>query len=68
LSFLSASIDAAGREAAPVYSFFKDASYLLRERSVFGSGATPQRLFKVIWYVGTDKNSFAIRHLLVGLS
>jgi len=51
-----------------VYSFFEDASYLLRERSVFGSGATPQRLFKVIWYVGTDKNSFAIRHLFVGLS
>jgi hypothetical protein len=35
----------------------------LRKRPVFGRRSPAQRLFQVVWHVGANENSLAIRHL-----
>jgi hypothetical protein len=42
---------------------FQNAGDFLRERSVLGGSAPPQRLFQMVGYVRAYENSLTIRHL-----
>jgi hypothetical protein len=63
LRILSTAIETSRRQTASMNSFFKNASDLLRKRSVFGSRTAAKGFLQMVRNVCTYENAFAISHL-----